>query len=166
MQICWDFIDVTMAFEDANLKLLVSATDEAEFRIWNRVWFWNWILAGIWSWYLMLLKISYFGERILGSFCLLFAYKTREILFPFMNHLLHHQQHDHDSMIVHWVFVILSLWVKWHIIKCHGQLMTKDGMSCGNWKISRQHIFLNTDNQASKDMSPWYVKKLIDVLQI
>ena len=56
----------------------------------------------------MLLKISYFGERILGSFCLLFAYKTREILFPFMNHLLHHQQHDHDSMIVHWVFVVIN----------------------------------------------------------
>ena len=119
------------------LKLTICRGFEAEFRTWSRVWsrFWSWCLVGIWSWYLMLLKISYFGERILGSLCLLFAHRSREILFPFMNHLLHHQQHDHDSMILHWFLLpsILSLWVKWHIIKCHGQLMTKDGMSCGNW---------------------------------
>ena len=38
MQICWDFIDVTMAFEDANLKLLdvVSAADvDAKERVYH-----------------------------------------------------------------------------------------------------------------------------------
>ena len=55
----------------------------------------------------MLLKSGHFGERILGSLCLLFAHKTREILFLLLNHHQHQQQHDHDSMIVHRVLVLV-----------------------------------------------------------